>query len=104
MAFDERARRRLADILEAHLGDEGSELLMTQLPPQGWDELATKTGLALLKTDLALLRADLEMTKVELHSEITTGLAGVRTDLYRVAAGQLVATIAAMAGLLALFS
>ncbi len=81
MAFDDRARRRLADILDEHLGNEGCELLMAQLPPQGWDELATKTDLALLKTDIALVRADLEQVETRLQSRITAEIAGLRTDL-----------------------
>lgn len=106
MAFDERARRRLGDILAEHLGDEGSELLMAQLPPQGWNELATKT-------DVALLQADLEMAKVELRSEITSCRADLKTDISaaRLETGRVrtelwrvtITIIGAVGGLLALF-
>ena len=45
-------RRELFDLLEPRLGSRGAALLMAQLPPVGWAELATKTDLAALRSEL----------------------------------------------------
>ena len=45
-------RRELFDVLEAGLGTRGAALLMAQLPPVAWDELATKSDLALLRGEM----------------------------------------------------
>jgi hypothetical protein len=64
MPVDERARHRLYLRLEGVLGSEEAGTLMNQLPPAGFDQLATKADVAALrnatKADVAALRADLE--------------------------------------------
>ncbi|CAN5862334.1 hypothetical protein BH23ACT8_BH23ACT8_14040 [soil metagenome] len=46
MAVDEAARRQLRTRLVEVLGEEEAITLMTQLPPSGWGEVATRSDVA----------------------------------------------------------
>jgi hypothetical protein len=48
MAADDATRRRLFELLARDTSSETASLLMENLPPQGWPELATKTDIARL--------------------------------------------------------
>ena len=84
MASYEEDRRELFDLLEAGLGSRGAGLLMAQLPPVGWTELATKTDVAVLQTDLAAVRSELKGDVAELRgefAELRGELAAFRTEM-----------------------
>ena len=49
MAIDERARHRLHERLEEVLGPDEAAILMEQLPPVGWADVATKRDLDTLE-------------------------------------------------------
>lgn len=55
MALDKEEQAFLYERCRDALGDRGAKLLMTELPPTGWENLATKQDLAVLKQDLEIL-------------------------------------------------
>ena len=83
-------RRELFDLLEPSLGSRGAALLMAQLPPVGWADLATKTDLGVLRSEVGALRSELvgEMAKVgarveNVRAELKGDIAEVKGDLAR---------------------
>jgi len=70
------------------MGEEAPELLLEQLPPGGWDQMATKSGLAELKmstkSDFADLKgefADLKSEFADLKSEFKSDMADLKSLL-----------------------
>jgi hypothetical protein len=70
MASYDDERRELFDLLEAGLGSRGAALLMTNLPPVGWADLATKADLAVTHADMTALRSDLKGEMSEVRGEM----------------------------------
>jgi hypothetical protein len=60
MAIDERQRHGLYQKLEATIGDEHADTLMSMLPPVGWADVATKQDLEKLE-----LRIEASMARLE---------------------------------------
>lgn len=60
MALDESQRHQLHQRLDGALGSEAAVLLMSQLPPVSWDDLATKQDVAVLSAEI----------RAELHKEL----------------------------------
>ncbi len=78
-------RRQLHDALAAAIGDQPSELLMELLPPTGWADLATRTGLEIARTDLRMelhdFRSELKVDIQDLKAELKSDIEQVRTEL-----------------------
>jgi hypothetical protein len=76
----EAQRRTLHEGAQKAMGKEPADILLTSLPPKGWDDLATKADLQLtkadLRTEIAALRADLTdkiSTSTRIHVGATIG-------------------------------
>ena len=97
MASADEDRRELFDLLEAGLGSRGAALLMTQLPPVGWADLATRADLAALGSELrgemAELRGELKGEMAEVRGEIAELRAEFRSQLPRLIAANFASTI-----------
>ena len=89
MASADDDRRELFDLLEAGLGSRGAALLMAHLPPVGWEDLATRQDLALVRGEMAELRSELKGDMAELRGDMAE-LRGEMTNLR----GELLARIA----------
>jgi hypothetical protein len=86
MAVSASARDRFYRKIESFLGPEDAEYLMAALPPDGWDEVATKTEVrelgSGLRTEMAELRGELttEMAELRVRAEDRHGRASVRAE------------------------
>ncbi len=67
MTVDDRTRFNLYRKLEAVLGTEDADALMSHLPPVTWNHVATKDDLQGLATEL---RAEMRVGTAELRAEI----------------------------------
>jgi hypothetical protein len=98
MPSDEE-RRELFDLLEAGLGSRGASLLMSQLPPVGWADLATKTDIGDVRSEMTRLRAEFKGEMADLRTE----MAELRIELHDRMAGLVprlwAANVATMIGL-----
>ena len=104
MASYDDDRRELYDLLEAGLGSRGAGLLMAQLPPAAWTELATKADIAELrgelkdeiaevKVDMAELKGDMAELKgqlSELRGEFKYDLAAMKTSVQVTSIGSMI--------------
>jgi len=85
MAATQAQRAALYTTLTDTIGEDATDTLMTELPPGGWDRMATKDDLAgaeaRLAEALAVGLAQLSVTLTEgltgLDNKITEGLTGV---------------------------
>ncbi|MXW97463.1 MAG: hypothetical protein F4Y05_02500 [Acidimicrobiaceae bacterium] len=71
MATTQAQRASLFNTLTELMGTEDAETLMQQLPPSGWDSMATKD-------DLRVLEATFTAALAEFRVEVTTALADTR--------------------------
>jgi len=69
MTVDERARQQLYRKLQEILGEKEATSLMERLPPEGYDQLATKGDLELLEHKL---RGELHELRSEMHRAFRT--------------------------------
>src|SRR5437870_7806355 len=92
LAIDEESRHRLYGRLEEVLGQHEATTLMEMVRPQGWDEIATKADLAMLKADLAQHEARLDH---RISSAVTT-----QTRTFIVSNASMLAGLAAIAAIL----
>ena len=81
MTIDEHQRYQLHQTLEAHLGTEAAATLMAHLPPVGWADVATKRDLD------------------NLGDKLRVEIAGVRTEIHKVARSMTLTTVGATAGI-----
>lgn len=85
MAGSATARDRFYRKIESFLGPEDAEYLMAALPPDGWDEVATKTEVrelgSGLRTEMAELGSDLRTEMAEMRSELRVEMADLRSQL-----------------------
>jgi len=89
MAATQAQRATLYTTLTDTIGEDAADTLMTELPPGGWDRMATKDDLAgaeaRLAEALAVGLAQLSVTLTEgltgLDTKITEGLTGVDTKI-----------------------
>lgn len=58
MPRDPQSRDELHRRLAESIGPEAAATLMEALPPHPWDELASRSDVAVLKTDVAVLKTD----------------------------------------------
>jgi len=86
MTVDERARHELHERLADALGPEPAGTLMSQLPPVGWADVATKSDLAALEDRVeATLHRELAGLQRELTTMQRTNLFGMFTLVLTVA-------------------
>ena len=89
MAATQAQRAALYTTLTDTIGEDAADTLMTELPPGGWDRMATKDDLAgaeaRLAEALAVGLAQLSVTLTEgltgLDTKITEGLTGLDTKI-----------------------
>jgi hypothetical protein len=81
MASDDQSRHELFDLLEAGLGSRTAVLLMAQLPPVGWADIATKADLGILRGEMAELRSELKGERAELRGEMAELRGEIRAQL-----------------------
>lgn len=79
MATTQAQRASLFNTLAELMGKEDAETLMQQLPPGGWDSMATKD-------DLQVLGATFTAALAELRVEVTTAIAELRVEVTTVLA------------------
>ena len=79
MATTQAQRASLFNTLAELMGTEDAETLMQQLPPGGWDTMATKDDLQVLAatftTALAEFRVEVTNTFAEFRVEVANGFA-----------------------------
>lgn len=78
VAISEAARNDLYTGLSELLGPERTETLMSAIPLNDLDEVATKSDILLLKSDIALLGAEL---REEFRSELRSEVDSLRVEL-----------------------
>ena len=74
MATTQAQRASLFNTLAELMGTDDAETLMEQLPPSGWDNVATKD-------DLKVLTATFTAALTEMRVEFTNALAGIASEL-----------------------
>jgi hypothetical protein len=104
MTIDERARHRLHERLGEVLGPEEAAILMEQLPPVGWADVATKQDLESLrfatKQDIEHLRAEMKGGFAQVEARMGAELHALESRLLRsmlVANSLSAATVGALA-------
>ena len=78
MATTQAQRASLFNTLAELMGTEDAETLMQQLPPGGWDTMATKDDLQVLGATLA---ATFTAALAEFRVEVTTAFADLRVEV-----------------------
>jgi hypothetical protein len=104
MEVSEESRHRLYGRLEEVLGHDEATTFMAMVRPQGWDDVATKGDIALLKTDITLLKSDLEQFEARLEARIAVSINQALTTQTRtliVSNASMLAGLAALAAILA---
>ena len=81
----ERQRLDLYERLGETLGKEHAEVLMEYLPPVGWNDVARRHDLDLLRAEMQILR-----------SEVDSRLDGLRVEMHQQFSRQLIWIIATM--------
>ena len=85
MTVDDRTRLNLHRKLEAVLGQEEADTLMSHLPPVTWNQVATKDDLGTLGTtmraEVQALGADLRGEMREMRTELRSEMQEMRTEL-----------------------
>jgi hypothetical protein len=64
MAIDERQRHELYRQLEATIGEQHAETLMSMLPPVGWADVATKQDVVALER-VVTMKIESEVNRLE---------------------------------------
>ena len=86
MAATQAQRAALYTRLVDSMGDEAAETLMDQLPPSGWDQMATKDDLAgveqRLQASLAVLAAETNAKFAESHTKLVESHAGLLVAMH----------------------
>ncbi|MXX22807.1 MAG: hypothetical protein F4Z93_06865 [Rhodospirillales bacterium] len=77
MAATQQQRAKLYTTLAETMGDEAADTLMAELPPGGWEQMATKDDLAGVETRLT---AAMTAGFAEISVKLTEGLAQAATE------------------------
>ena len=75
MAMTNTQRATLYSTLAEAIGEQEAEILMEQLPPSGWDQVATKDDLRVLAAGMTAGLAEANAAITETNAAITAGLA-----------------------------
>ena len=75
MAMTNTQRATLYATLAETIGQQEAETLMEQLPPSGWDQVATKDDLRVLGADFAAALAETNAAIVATNAAMTAGFA-----------------------------
>jgi hypothetical protein len=108
MSVREPARHALYARLEDVLGPEHADTLMTHLPQHQSDQVATKSGIGVLKSDIAMLRSDMADFKAEVRADIKEvradikELSGVVRDQRKFYVGTVVGSMTALTAIFSL--
>jgi hypothetical protein len=86
----ERQRLELYERLGETLGKEHAEVLMDYLPPVGWNDVARRHDLELLRLEL---RAEMEALRADVHEQLSRQLVWL--------VGTILASVGAVLGLIA---
>jgi hypothetical protein len=86
----ERQRLELYERLGETLGKEHAEILMDYLPPVGWNDVARRHDLELLRLEL---RAEMEALRADVHEQLSRQLVWL--------VGTILASVGAVLGLIA---
>lgn len=93
----ERQRLDLYECLEETLGKVNAEVLMEYLPPVGWNDVARRHDIDLLRSEMQVLRSDvgsrLDGLRVEMHQQFARQLVWL--------VGTILASVGAILGLIA---
>ncbi len=86
MVATQAQRAALYNRLVDSMGDEAADTLMDQLPPGGWDQMATKDDLAGLEqrfgAALAVFAAETKADFAELRAELRAELAELKVAMH----------------------
>jgi hypothetical protein len=89
VALDKRQQAFLYDRCRDALGDEAASLLMSELPPSGWENIATKQDVERLDSKIEVLEHKLTANlgralaaQGKVYIGWTTGLAAVLAGVY----------------------
>ena len=86
MATTQAQRAALYTSLVDSMGDEAAETLMDQLPPSGWDQMATKDDLAgveqRLQASLTVLAAETNAKFAESHTKLVESHAALLVAMH----------------------
>ena len=86
MVATQAQRAALYTSLVDSMGDEAAETLMDQLPPSGWDQMATKDDLAgveqRLQASLAVFAAETNAKFAESHTKLVESHAGLLVAMH----------------------
>ena len=100
----ERQRLDLYERLGETLGREHAEVLMEYLPPVGWNDVARRHDVELVRSEMQVLRSEMQV----LRSDVDSRLDGLRVEMHQMFSRQLVwlvgtilASVGAILGLIA---
>ena len=83
MAATQAQRAALYASLVDSMGEEAADTLMDQLPPTGWDQMATKEDLAGVELRLQAAFATLLAQFTETNARITETNADLRVEMHK---------------------
>ena len=83
MAATQAQRAALYASLVDSMGEEAADTLMDQLPPTGWDQMATKEDLAGVELRLQAAFATLLAQLTETNARITETNADLRVEMHK---------------------
>ena len=83
MAATQGQRAALYASLVDSMGEEAADTLMDQLPPTGWDQMATKEDLAGVELRLQTALATLLAQFAETNARITETNADLRVEMHK---------------------
>ena len=86
MAATQSQRAALYASLVNSMGEEAADTLMDQLPPSGWDQMATKDDLAAaelrLRAAFVTAIAETNVKMAEGHAKLVEGLADLKVAMH----------------------
>ena len=110
MAVSEHDRHKVHESLIAQLGESEADSLMEMLPRDGWENLATKPDLHLLRADINVFRADVDVFRADVDvfradvdRKLAQNAAAFHRDMIRqtwILAGTLIAGLGSLGALL----
>ncbi len=82
MAATQAQRAALYASLVDSMGEEAADTLMDQLPPGGWDQMATKDDLAGLESRLQAGFAEAAKERAESHAKLVESYADLKIAMH----------------------